>query len=52
MALTAIKRYDNYTFAHMVNVSVMAMAQARALSLDGPLLREFGFAPSCTTSAR
>ena len=44
MALTAIKRYDNYTFTHMVNVSVIAMAQARALSLDGPLLREFGFA--------
>jgi putative nucleotidyltransferase with HDIG domain len=44
MALTAIKRYDNYTFTHMVNVSVIAMAQARALNLDGPLLREFGFA--------
>ena len=44
MALTAIKRYDNYTFTHMVNVSVIAMAQARALNLEGPLLREFGFA--------
>jgi putative nucleotidyltransferase with HDIG domain len=44
MALTAVKRYDNYTFTHMVNVSVIAMAQARALNLDGPLLREFGFA--------
>ena len=44
MALTAIKRYDNYTFTHMVNVSVIAMAQARTLNLDGPLLREFGFA--------
>ncbi len=44
MALTAIKRYDNYTFTHMVNVSVISMAQARALNLDGPLLREFGFA--------
>ena len=44
MALTAIKRYDNYTFTHMVNVSVIAMAQARPLNLDGPLLREFGFA--------
>jgi putative nucleotidyltransferase with HDIG domain len=28
----------------MVNVSVLAMAQARSLNLDGPLLREFGFA--------
>lgn len=44
MALTALKRYDNYTFTHMVNVSVLAMAQARSLNLDGPLLREFGFA--------
>jgi putative nucleotidyltransferase with HDIG domain len=44
MALTALKRYDNYTFTHMVNVSVLAMAQARSLDLEGPLLREFGFA--------
>jgi putative nucleotidyltransferase with HDIG domain len=44
MALTALKRYDDYTFTHMVNVSVLAMAQARSLNLDGPLLREFGFA--------
>jgi putative nucleotidyltransferase with HDIG domain len=44
MALTALKKYDNYTFTHMVNVSALAMAQARALNLDGPLLREFGFA--------
>jgi putative nucleotidyltransferase with HDIG domain len=44
MALTALKRYDNYTFTHMVNVSVLAMAQARSLNMDGTLLREFGFA--------
>jgi putative nucleotidyltransferase with HDIG domain len=44
VALTALKRYDNYTFTHMVNVSVLAMAQARALNMDGTLLREFGFA--------
>ena len=44
MALTALKRYDNYTFTHMVNVSVLAMAQARSLNVEGPLLREFGFA--------
>ncbi len=44
MALTALKRYDNYTFTHMVNVSALAMAQARALNIDGALLREFGFA--------
>jgi putative nucleotidyltransferase with HDIG domain len=44
MALTALKTYDNYTFTHMVNVSALAMAQARSLNLEGPLLREFGFA--------
>ena len=44
MALTALKKYDNYTFTHMVNVASLAMAQARALGVDGPLLREFGFA--------
>ena len=44
MALTALKKYDNYTFTHMVNVSALAMAQARALNIDGPLLLEFGFA--------
>lgn len=44
MALTALKRYDNYTFTHMVNVAVLAMAQARSLNIEGPLLREFGFA--------
>jgi putative nucleotidyltransferase with HDIG domain len=44
MALTALKKYDNYTFTHMVNVSALAMAQARALNIEGPMLREFGFA--------
>jgi len=44
MALTALKKYDNYTFTHMVNVAALSMAQARALGIEGPLLREFGFA--------
>jgi putative nucleotidyltransferase with HDIG domain len=44
MALTALKDYDNYTFTHMVNVSILVMAQARSLGIDGPLLREFGVA--------
>ncbi len=42
VALTAMKNYDNYTFTHMVNVSILAMAQARALGIDGHRLREFG----------
>jgi putative nucleotidyltransferase with HDIG domain len=44
MALTALKKYDNYTFTHMVNVAALSMAQARSLNVDGTLLREFGFA--------
>jgi putative nucleotidyltransferase with HDIG domain len=44
MALTALKNYDNYTFTHMVNVSILTMAQARGLGLEGALLREFGLA--------
>jgi putative nucleotidyltransferase with HDIG domain len=42
MALTAMRNYDNYTFTHMVNVSILTMAQARAVGIDGKLLREFG----------
>ncbi len=44
MALCALKDYDNYTFTHMVNVSILVMAQARSLGIDGTLLREFGLA--------
>ena len=42
VALTAMRNYDNYTFTHMVNVSILAMGQARALGIEGKLLREFG----------
>ena len=42
IALTAMKSYDNYTFTHMVNVSILTMAQARSLGIDGKLLRELG----------
>jgi putative nucleotidyltransferase with HDIG domain len=44
IALTALKNYDNYTFTHMVNVSVLTMSQARALGIDGTPLRELGLA--------
>jgi len=44
IALTALKKYDNYTFTHMVNVSILTMAQARGVGIEGSLLREFGFA--------
>jgi putative nucleotidyltransferase with HDIG domain len=42
LALTALKNYDNYTFTHMVNVSILTMGQAKGLKIDGALLREFG----------
>ncbi len=42
VALTAMRKYDNYTFTHMVNVCILTMGQARALGVDGRLLREFG----------
>ena len=42
LALTSLARYDDYTFNHMVNVSVLSMALARSLDIRGALLREFG----------
>jgi len=44
IALTALKNYDNYTFTHMVNVSILTMSQARALGIEGSTLRELGLA--------
>jgi putative nucleotidyltransferase with HDIG domain len=44
LALTTLKNYDNYTFTHMVNVSLLVMGQARGLGVEGGLLREFGLA--------
>ncbi len=44
LALTALKNYDNYTFTHMVNVSILAMGQARGVGIEGALLREIGLA--------
>jgi len=44
LALASLREYNNYTFTHMVNVAILTMAQARAVGIDGPLLREFGMA--------
>jgi len=44
LALSTLRQYDDYTFTHMVNVSILTMSQARSLGIDGPLLREFGLA--------
>jgi putative nucleotidyltransferase with HDIG domain len=44
LALTALRHYDNYTFTHMVNVSILTMAQARSLGIEGAALRNMGLA--------
>lgn len=44
VALTALCRYDNYTFTHMVNVSLLTMSQAQSLGINGEALRQFGLA--------
>jgi putative nucleotidyltransferase with HDIG domain len=44
LALTALKNYDNYTFTHMVNVSILTMGQARGLGIEGTPLRQLGLA--------
>ncbi len=44
MALTALKNTDNYSFTHMVNVSILTMAQARSVGVSPAQLREFGLA--------
>src|ERR1041384_75883 len=43
LALTAMKRYDNYTFTHMVNVSVLAMAQI--VAFEPPLRQDLSGYP-------
>ncbi|MCJ7507899.1 MAG: HD-GYP domain-containing protein [candidate division Zixibacteria bacterium] len=43
LELTAIKNYDEYTFAHSVNVCVLAIAFGLKLGLDRKKLSELGF---------
>jgi putative nucleotidyltransferase with HDIG domain len=44
IGLTGMMDYDEYTFTHMVNVSILTMAQARSLGIEGEQLREVGLA--------
>jgi putative nucleotidyltransferase with HDIG domain len=44
LVLTDTKSHDSYTFTHMVNVSILTMAQARTLGLNSATVREFGLA--------
>ena len=44
IGLTGMKAHDEYTFTHMVNVSILTMAQARTLGIEGQALRALGLA--------
>jgi len=44
IGLTGMKAHDEYTFTHMVNVSILTMAQARTLGIEGQALRAVGLA--------
>jgi putative nucleotidyltransferase with HDIG domain len=44
IGLTGMKAHDEYTFTHMVNVSILTMAQARTLGIEGRALRQLGLA--------
>lgn len=44
LGLTSIRMYDEYTFAHSVNVAVLSIAQGTFLSLDKPQIAALGVA--------
>jgi putative nucleotidyltransferase with HDIG domain len=44
LGLTGMKEHDDYTFTHMVNVSILTMAQAQRLGIEGPPLQDIGLA--------
>ena len=44
LCLTMIKAYDDYTFNHSVNVSVLAVAIAKALNTSETMVNEIGVA--------
>ena len=44
MGLTTIKMYDEYTFAHSVNVAVLSIAQGTFLSFEKPQIAALGIA--------
>ena len=42
--LSPIKTYSEYTFVHATNVSILAIAQAEALGIEGDVLHDVGLA--------
>ena len=44
LMLTALKSHSDYTFTHIVNVTILALAQIQAISRDPDVIREYGIA--------
>jgi HD-GYP domain-containing protein (c-di-GMP phosphodiesterase class II) len=44
LILTSIKKHDEHTFVHAVNVAILVLVQAEGLGLDKGLLNELGIA--------
>ena len=44
LMLTALKSHSDYTFTHIVNVTILALAQAQSVTRDSDVIREYGIA--------
>ena len=44
LVMAALRQADEYTFTHSTNVSILNIAQASLLGIDGPLLNDIGVA--------
>ena len=44
LMLTALKGHSEYTFTHIVNVTILALAQTQAITADPEIIREYGVA--------
>lgn len=44
LMLTALKSHSDYTFTHIVNVTILALAQTQAITREPEVIREYGIA--------
>ena len=44
LPLAPLRKHDEYTFVHSVNVSLLVLLQARSFGIHGPMLHDFGMA--------
>jgi len=44
LAIAPLRAMDEYTFTHSTNVSILNLAQAMAMGVEGPLLHDIGIA--------